>query len=76
MPLFLNRERDVNAPLERTYTEAYHGMPAFCRSVIEGGEPPPQETTSGRRGRFRLRGPATQEQVPALGLRAGAVPGR
>jgi hypothetical protein len=42
MPLFLNRDRYVNVPLERTYLEAYRGMPAFWRNVLEGAEPPPQ----------------------------------
>jgi hypothetical protein len=41
MPLFLNRERYIDVPLERTYLEAYHGMPAFWRNVIEGREAPP-----------------------------------
>jgi hypothetical protein len=36
MPLFLSRDRYINVPLERTYLEAYHGMPAFWRNVIEG----------------------------------------
>ena len=36
MPLFLNRERYVNTPLETTYNAAYEGMPAFWRDVLEG----------------------------------------
>lgn len=39
MPLFLNRERYVNVPLEPTYQAAYQGMPAFWRDVLEGREP-------------------------------------
>jgi hypothetical protein len=41
MPLFLNSERYVNVPLERTYQEAYRGVPAFWRGVIEGTQAPP-----------------------------------
>jgi hypothetical protein len=41
MPLFLNRERYISVPLERTYLEAYRGMPAFWRNVLEGTEPAP-----------------------------------
>ena len=36
MPLFLSPDRYVNVPLEATYREAYRGMPAFWRDVIEG----------------------------------------
>jgi hypothetical protein len=36
MPLFFLPDRYVNVPLEPTYMEAYHGMPAFWRGVIEG----------------------------------------
>lgn len=39
MPLFLSFDRYVNVPLEATYQEAYRGMPAFWRDVIEGREP-------------------------------------
>ena len=39
MPLFLRHDRYVNVPLEATYQEAYRGMPAFWRNVLEGGEP-------------------------------------
>jgi Protein of unknown function (DUF4058) len=35
MPLFLTPERYVNVPLESTYLEAYRGMPAFWRDVLE-----------------------------------------
>jgi hypothetical protein len=42
MPLFLDRDRYVNVPLERTYLEAYRGVPAFWRNVIEGSETAPQ----------------------------------
>jgi hypothetical protein len=37
MPLFLTPERYVNVPLEPTYRQAYAGMPAFWRQVIEQG---------------------------------------
>jgi hypothetical protein len=37
MPLFLNRERCVNVPLEKTYLQAYEGFPAFWKHVLEGG---------------------------------------
>lgn len=36
MPLFLDPDRYVNAPLEETYSAAYHGVPAVWRDVIEG----------------------------------------
>jgi hypothetical protein len=39
MPLFLSCDRYVNVPLEATYQEAYRGMPAFWRHVLEGREP-------------------------------------
>ena len=39
MPLFLTSERYVNVPLESTYQEAYRGMPAFWRDVLEGRPP-------------------------------------
>jgi hypothetical protein len=39
MPLFLTPECYVNVPLEPTYHEAYRGMPAFWRGVLEGREP-------------------------------------
>jgi len=39
MPLFLRHDRYINVPLEATYQEAYRGMPAFWRNVLEGGEP-------------------------------------
>jgi hypothetical protein len=35
MPLFLNPDRYVGAPLEATYAAAYRGMPAFWRNVLE-----------------------------------------
>jgi len=41
MPLFLNPDRYINVPLEATYQEAYRGMPAFWRDVLEGREPSP-----------------------------------
>lgn len=36
MPLFLFQDRYVIVPLEATYQEAYRGMPAFWRDVLEG----------------------------------------
>ena len=36
MPIFLNAEYYVNVPLEATYIEAWHGMPAFWKKVILG----------------------------------------
>jgi hypothetical protein len=36
MPLFLRPDRYINVPLEPTYQEAYRGMPAFWRDVLEG----------------------------------------
>ena len=39
MPLFLFSDRYVNVPLESTYQEAYRGMPAFWRDVLEGRGP-------------------------------------
>ena len=36
MPLFLDIGRHVSVPLERTYQEAYRGVPEFWREVIEG----------------------------------------
>lgn len=39
MPLFLNPDRYIRVPLEPTYLEAYRGMPAFWREVLEGREP-------------------------------------
>jgi hypothetical protein len=39
MPLFLNSERYIYVPLEATYREAYRGVPAVWRAVLEG--PPP-----------------------------------
>jgi hypothetical protein len=41
MPVFLNPDHYVNAPLEATYMEAYRGMPAFWRGVLEGRTSPP-----------------------------------
>jgi hypothetical protein len=40
MPLFLTAEHYVNVPLERSYQQAYSGMPEFWRDVIEDGAPP------------------------------------
>lgn len=39
MPLFLRRDRYINAPLESTYQAAWRGMPAFWRDVLEGHPP-------------------------------------
>jgi hypothetical protein len=36
MPLFLTEDAFIRLPLERTYSEAYDGMPAFWREVLEG----------------------------------------
>ncbi|HUE73237.1 MAG TPA: DUF4058 family protein [Pirellulaceae bacterium] len=36
MPLFLNPAWYVNVPLEATYLEAFRGMPAYWRGVLEG----------------------------------------
>src|SRR5262245_24876371 len=36
MPLFFLPDRYVDVPLEATYEQAYHGMPAFWRDVLEG----------------------------------------
>ncbi|HTU16510.1 MAG TPA: DUF4058 family protein [Gemmataceae bacterium] len=36
MPLFFRPDRYINLPLEATYQEAYRGMPAFWRDVLEG----------------------------------------
>jgi len=35
MPLFLRPDRYIGVPLESTYQEAYHGMPAFWREQLE-----------------------------------------
>jgi hypothetical protein len=35
MPLFLSPDRYINVPLEATYQEAYRGVPAFWREVLE-----------------------------------------
>jgi hypothetical protein len=40
MPLFLDRERYVNVPLERTYLEAFQGTPDYWRDILEGKAPP------------------------------------
>jgi hypothetical protein len=42
MPLFLQSDWYVNAPLESTYLTAYRGLPAFWRGVLEGRENPPR----------------------------------
>ncbi|HUY33071.1 MAG TPA: DUF4058 family protein [Pirellulales bacterium] len=39
MPLFLTPDRYIDVPLEATYQEAYRGVPAFWRDVIEGRPP-------------------------------------
>jgi hypothetical protein len=38
MPLFLEYRAHVRAPLEPTYTAAYHDMPLFHREILEAGE--------------------------------------
>jgi hypothetical protein len=43
MPLFLEPEHYINAPLEPSYAAAYRGMPAFWRDVLGGAQ-------EGRRG--------------------------
>jgi hypothetical protein len=43
MPLFLRPDRYVNVPLEATYQEAYRGLPAFWRDVLEGRETRPAD---------------------------------
>jgi hypothetical protein len=39
MPLFLRPDRYIKVPLEATSGEAYAGMPAYWRGVIEGRKP-------------------------------------
>lgn len=39
MPLFFVPGHYVNVPLEATYRQAYHSMPAFWRDVLEGSPP-------------------------------------
>jgi hypothetical protein len=39
MPLFLHFDRYIPTPLETTYREAYRGMPAFWRGVLESNSP-------------------------------------
>ncbi len=41
MPLFLAEDAFIRLPLERTYADAYGGMPAFWREVLEGRRPAP-----------------------------------
>jgi len=41
MPLFLDPDRYINVPLEATYQDAYRGMPAFWRDVLEGHQATP-----------------------------------
>jgi hypothetical protein len=36
MPLFFTSDRYISVPLEKTYEEAYRGMPEFWRDVLEG----------------------------------------
>jgi len=36
MPLFLQSHHYINLPLEGTYQEAYRGVPAFWRNILEG----------------------------------------
>jgi hypothetical protein len=42
MPLFLRPDRYIDVPLEETYQEAYRGVPAFWRDVLEGRATHPQ----------------------------------
>ncbi len=35
MPIFLRPDRFVNVPLESTYRDAFHGLPAYWRDVLE-----------------------------------------
>jgi hypothetical protein len=39
MPLFLDPEHYINAPLEATYRAAWRGTPERWRQVVEGGDP-------------------------------------
>lgn len=41
MPLFLNADRYVNAPLEASYMDAFRHFPAIWRRVLEGEAPGP-----------------------------------
>jgi hypothetical protein len=38
MPLFFVSDRYVDVPLDSTYQQAYHSMPAFWRDVLDGRE--------------------------------------
>lgn len=40
MPLFLRFERYINLPLEPSYQEAFRGVPAIWRRVVESSAPP------------------------------------
>jgi hypothetical protein len=40
MPVFLDRNLYIPVPLDRTYGEAYRGLPAYWRGVIEGESRP------------------------------------
>jgi hypothetical protein len=42
MPLFFEVGRYVNLPLEKTYHQAYRGVPEIWRDVIEGRSPSPE----------------------------------
>jgi hypothetical protein len=35
MPLFLSPDRYINVPLERTYLDAFRGVPAFWQKILE-----------------------------------------
>jgi hypothetical protein len=39
MPLFLRSDRYINVPLDPTYADAYRGVPAVWRDVLEGRTP-------------------------------------
>jgi hypothetical protein len=46
MPLFLASGWYVNVPLEKTYDEAFRGMPTLIRRILEGQEPPEWQQAS------------------------------
>jgi hypothetical protein len=43
LPLFLDAERYIHVPLERTYLEAYRNLPALSREMLEGTDPLPPD---------------------------------
>ena len=40
MPLFLDEDRYIDAPLDTTYQAAHQGMSKYVQDVLEGREPP------------------------------------